>query len=50
MNLIIFYDDPTFVPAAFRRAIANLEAQGRTAEAKTLQTEMAQRYPQKETP
>lgn len=50
MNLIIFYDDPTFVPAAFHRAIANLEAQGRTGEAKTLRTELSQRYPQKETP
>lgn len=50
MNLIIFYDDPSLVPAAFRRAIANLEAQGRTDEAKALKAELAQRYPQKETP
>ncbi len=48
MNLIIFFDDATLVPAAFRRAIANLEAQGRTAEAKTLRAEFAQRYPQQE--
>lgn len=50
MNLIIFYDDPTLVPEAFRRAIANLEARGRADEAKTLRSEWLQRYPQKETP
>ncbi len=49
MNLIIFFDDPTFVPAAFRRAIATLRAQGRNAEAETLQAELTQRYPQEET-
>ena len=50
MALIIFFDDATQVPAAFRRAIANLEAQGRTNEAKTLRDEFAQRYPKEKTP
>ena len=45
MSLIIFYDDKTLVPAAFRAAIANLRGQGRSDEADTLQNEFAQRYP-----
>lgn len=45
MSLIIFYDDKTLVPAAFRAAIANLRAQGRADEAETLRREFAQRYP-----
>lgn len=45
MSLIIFYDDKTLVPAAFRAAIANLRGQGRSDEADTLQKEFAQRYP-----
>lgn len=48
MNLIIFYDDPVYVPEAFRRAIALLEAQGRTEEATRLREELAQRYPNQE--
>lgn len=44
MNLIIFYDDPVLVPAAFRRAIGTLEKLGRTKEAETLRKECEQRY------
>ena len=45
MSLIIFYEDKDLVPAAFRAAIANLRAQDRPDEAKTLEAEFAQRYP-----
>ena len=45
MSLVIFYEDKDLVPAAFRAAIANLRAQGRPDEAKTLEAEFAQRYP-----
>ena len=48
MGLIIFFDDPVLVPAAFRRAIARLEAQGRADEAETLRAELKQRYPDAE--
>ena len=47
MRLIIFYDDPAIVSAAFDRAISNLNALGRTAEAENLKAEKAQRYPSK---
>ena len=45
MALIIFFDDEALVPAAFRAAIAALEAQGLEGEAKALRAEFAQRYP-----
>lgn len=43
--LITCFDDREVVPPAFRAAIAELEAQGRTEEAQTLRAEFAQRYP-----
>ena len=43
--LITCFDDQAVVPPAFRAAIAELEAQGRTEEAQTLRAEFAQRYP-----
>ena len=46
MNLIIFYDDPVLVPAAFRDAVAVLRALGRPEEAKTLIAEWKARYPE----
>lgn len=46
MNLIIFYDDPVLVPAAFRDAVAVLRAQNRSEEAATLAREWKARYPE----
>ncbi len=46
MSLIIFFNDPQLVPAAYRGAIEILEAQQRTNEAQTLRAEFKQRYPE----
>ncbi len=46
LSVIIFFDDPVLVPAAFRAAIAALREEGRDTEAKSLQDEFAQRYPE----
>ena len=48
--LITCFDDRALVPAAFRAAIAELEAQGRADEARTLRDEFAQRFPGEDTP
>ncbi len=46
MSLIIFFEDDTLVPEAYRSAIALLEAEGRTDEASTLRQEFQNRYPE----
>ncbi len=46
MSLIIFFDDATLVPAAYRGAIEILQSQQREHEASTLREELKQRYPE----